>query len=71
MIGEVVLLVKKWKGWVRFLSGKDQGMQENRGQDCFSGEGLGSSDSFSDEAIKVRTPVLVKSRACMWGVCEN
>lgn len=34
----------------------------------------GTQDSFSDEAVRVRTPVLVKSRACMWGVwgcCES
>lgn len=35
-VREMVLLVKEWKGWVRFLSG--EGMQENRGQESCSGE---------------------------------
>lgn len=35
----------------RLPSGNDQGKQEMRGQDFYSGEGMGSPDSFSDEAI--------------------
>lgn len=41
----------KWGG-IRLPSGRDQGEQENRGQDSYSGEGMGSSDSLSDKAVK-------------------
>lgn len=35
---------------VRLPSGKDQGKQENRGEDFYSGEGMESLDSFFNEA---------------------
>ena len=54
-------------GGVRLSSGKDQDKQESGGQDSYSGEGVRSPDSFSDEAVRVRTPAFVKCGGGGWG----